>query len=92
MAYKSYSPPRSDLTGKPKDASESWKEEDNEDEGGAPVVSGGIGLLPNEVYDRQLHPLIAGFRKKVLKNLSRESEVLAAMQVRTCVFRLRLRV
>ena len=49
------------------------------------VVAGGIGLLPNEVYDRQLHPLVAGLRKRILKNLSRESEVLAAMQVRACL-------
>ncbi|KAF7799313.1 hypothetical protein EIP86_010545 [Pleurotus ostreatoroseus] len=81
-AHGSYSP-TSEVSDKSKDVSESWRGswDDTEDEGEVPVVvAGGIGLLPNEVYDRQLHPLVAGIRKRILRNLSRESEVLAAMQ------------
>ena len=48
------------------------------------VHPGGIGLLPEEVYDKQLHPWAAAFRRRIWKNLAWESEVLAAMQVRAC--------
>ena len=49
---------------------------------GREVHLGGIGLLPEEVYDRGLHPVAAALRRLVMRNLQWESEVLAAMQVR----------
>lgn len=56
------------------------KEEEN---GEVEATLGGIGLLPQEVYDRQLQPWAAATRRFVLRHLQAESEVLAAMQVRT---------
>lgn len=45
------------------------------------VHPGGIGLLPSEVYDKQLLPAVAMVRRRIMQNLPWESDVLAAMQV-----------
>lgn len=54
---------------------------EKEGNGERQVVPGGIGLLPDDVYDRQLHPWVAAIRRRVVANLAWESDVLAAMQV-----------
>lgn len=74
-----------------KDDTEEWEEksEDSPVDVELPqVVSSGIGLLPADVYDRQLHPWATRFRRWILKNLAWESEVLAAMQVCSTSFSL----
>lgn len=58
--------------------------EDGSDEGD--VVLGGVGRLPDEVYDRTLNWWRAGIRRSLLKNIEWESKVLATMQV-SFVFR-----
>ena len=59
-------------------ASVALKKEEN---GEVEVHPGGIGLQPQEVYDRQLQPWAAAIRRRLIRNLQWESEVLAAMQV-----------
>ncbi|KAF7797379.1 hypothetical protein EIP86_008574 [Pleurotus ostreatoroseus] len=58
-------------------ASVALKKEEN---GEVEVHPGGIGLQPQEVYDRQLQPWAAAIRRRLIRNLQWESEVLAAMQ------------
>lgn len=47
----------------------------------AEVAPNGIGLLPDEVYDRALSWWRAGTRRYLKKSLVWESQVIAAMQV-----------
>lgn len=65
-----------------------WEDRDkateSDGEGEVQVVSGSIGLLPETVYDKQLLPWVAALRRRIIRNLAWESEVLAAMQV--CAF------
>lgn len=46
------------------------------------VVMGGVGRLPDEVYDRTLNWWRAAIRRRIMKNTEWESRVLATMQVR----------
>lgn len=41
----------------------------------------GVGLLPDEVYDRALSSWRAGIRRQLTKSLAWESRVIGAMQV-----------
>jgi len=52
-----------------------------EDEGHE-VVEGGVGRLPDEVYDKTLSWWRAGIRRQLAKSIEWESQVLAAMQKR----------
>ena len=45
------------------------------------VASSSIGLLPEGAYDKHLSPWVAALRRRIMRNLAWESEVLAAMQV-----------
>ena len=56
--------------------------DEKEGSGEVQVVTTGIGLLPDEVYDKQLPPLIAAFRRRVRRGLKWETDVLSRMQVR----------
>ncbi|KAI0945106.1 hypothetical protein AcV7_001736 [Taiwanofungus camphoratus] len=46
------------------------------------AVNGAAGRLPPEVYDRTMSWWRAGIRRKLLKNVERESAIIAAMQER----------
>lgn len=41
----------------------------------------GVGLLPDEVYERTMSPWRAALRQRILANVQRESRVIASMQV-----------
>lgn len=45
------------------------------------VVPTGIGLLPDEVYDRAMSWWRSGIRKALMRSLAWESRTIAAMQV-----------
>ena len=53
----------------------------NEEEEEMLVVVGAAGRLPEEVYERTLSWWRAGIRRAIVRNVERESRVLATMQV-----------
>ena len=53
----------------------------NEEEEEMLVVVGAAGRLPEEVYERTLSWWRAGIRRAIVRNVERESSVLAIMQV-----------
>lgn len=69
------------------DVVRAWEDPDkvaeSDGEGEVQVISGSIGLLPQEAYDKQLLPWVVALRRRIIRNLAWESEVLAAMQVRS---------
>ena len=57
-------------------------EEEKEESEEVQVVNTGIGLLPDAVYNKQLPPVAAAIRRRILSSLAWESDVLSRMQVR----------
>ena len=67
------------------DEKSDFGEAQNVQDGDADVVPRGVGLLPEEVYSRTLSSWRAGIRKRIVKNVEWESQVIARMQVRCFV-------
>lgn len=76
-------PPLAHQYTRPIALAKTWNEKDEHVSGAdVEIVPGGVGLLPDEVYDRTLSWWRAGIRRWLVANLVWESKAIAAMQVR----------